>query len=529
MKTSIIIIDYGSQYTNLIAKKIRYLGVYCKICSENINYEELKKYINEDLKGIILSGSHNSIYKKKNKIKLNLFRLGLPVLGICYGMHIMALNFGGEVSKSDNREFGYMEICNHENSKILHDIKDFKNKKNKKFLKVWMSHGDKVTKLPNKFSIIASSENCKIAAISDEKRLFYGLQFHPEVTHTDKGDLIFYRFLYSICNCNNSWKIKDYKFKIIKKIYKKVCNEKVLLGFSGGIDSSVTAVLIYEAIKNNLICLFINNGLLNFNEKENIVNVFFKKIKIRILYLDSKNQFMNKLIGILKPEEKRRVISKEFIYIFNIESKKIKNIKWLAQGTIYPDIIESASIKNKNSVLIKSHHNSGKQFKKLNLKLLEPLKNLFKDEVRNVGRELGIPNLLINKHPFPGPGISIRILGKIKKEYIDLVRKADFILLDELIKNIDDLSKKSWYDLISQAFVIFLPIKSVGVMGDLRTYENILCIRAVKTIDFMTANFINLPYSLLSKISRRIINEIKGVNRVVYDISSKPPSTIEWE
>ncbi|AFZ82714.1 glutamine-hydrolyzing GMP synthase [Candidatus Kinetoplastidibacterium crithidiae] len=526
MNKNILIVDCGSQVTQLIARRIREIGIYTTVINHNsVEQDYLVEQINKGLAGIIISGSHESINKESpDKIKKYIFKLGIPVLGICYGMQSMANQLGGEVSVSTNREYGHAEITISNESELLGAIQEINPNST---LKVWMSHGDTVTKLPDGFKKIAHT-NSAIAGMENNEKKLYALQFHPEVTHTELGKKILERFVINICNCQYNWDMPSYIEQAITNIKSTVGNDKVILGLSGGVDSSVAAVLINKAIGKKLTCIFVDHGLMRLNEKEQ-VKTMFSSFDINVIYCNASELFLKKLEGVTDPEKKRKIIGNEFINVFQEEAKKIGNVKWLAQGTIYPDIIESSKEKNGISNVIKSHHNVGGLPEKMNLSLLEPLKYLFKDEVRKIGIELGIPYDMICRHPFPGPGLAVRIIGEIKEEFIKILQSADNIFIDELKSNKNILNNKSWYDSVSQAFAVFLPIKSVGVMGDGRTYEYVIVLRSVDTSDFMTANWSDIPASLLSKISSRIINEVSGINRVVYDISNKPPSTIEWE
>ncbi|MFA7668333.1 MAG: glutamine-hydrolyzing GMP synthase [Burkholderiaceae bacterium] len=528
MHQRILILDYGSQVTQLIARRIREAGVYCEIHPGDVDPAFLEAQTG--LKGIILSGSHASAYQEEAlKVPARVFEMGVPVLGICYGMQAMALQLGGKVEWSDHREFGYAEVRAHGHTRLLDGLQDFSTPEGHGMLKVWMSHGDKVTALPPGFKLMASTPTCAIAGMADEERGFYGVQFHPEVTHTTQGEALFNRFVTEICGCTHDWNMPDYVQEAIRSIREQVGDDEVILGLSGGVDSSVAAALIHKAIGDQLTCVFVDHGLLRLNEAQQVMDTFAGHFGVKVIHVDATEQFMGKLTGVTDPEDKRKIIGREFVEVFQAEAAKLKNARWLAQGTIYPDVIESAASKTGKAVAIKSHHNVGGLPDTLNLKLLEPLRELFKDEVRKLGIALGLPPAMVYRHPFPGPGLGVRILGEVKKEYADLLRRADAIFIDELRNTIDHNSGKSWYDLTSQAFVVFLPVKSVGVMGDGRTYEYVVALRAVQTTDFMTADWAELPYALLKKVSSRIINEVRGINRVAYDVSSKPPATIEWE
>lgn len=530
MHQRILILDYGSQVTQLIARRVREAGVYCEIHPGDVSEAFLKEQQAQGLKGIILSGSHSSAYDESSlKVPAQVFELGVPVLGICYGMQAMALQLGGKVSWSDQREFGYAEVRAHGHTALLKGIQDFETPKGHGMLKVWMSHGDKVIELPEGFKLMASTPSCPIAGMADEARHFYGVQFHPEVTHTVQGQALVNRFVIDICGCNGDWNMPDYVAEAVAYIREQVGTDEVILGLSGGVDSSVAAALIHRAIGDQLTCVFVDHGLLRLDEGKQVMEVLHENLGVNIVHINASEQFMGHLEGVTDPEAKRKIIGREFVEVFQVEAGKRKNAKWLAQGTIYPDVIESAASKTGKAVAIKSHHNVGGLPETLNLKLLEPLRELFKDEVRKLGIALGLPPHMVYRHPFPGPGLGVRILGAVKKEYADLLRRADAIFIEELRNMIDPETGRSWYDLTSQAFAVFLPVKSVGVMGDGRTYEYVVALRAVQTSDFMTADWAPLPYPLLAKVSGRIINEVRGINRVVYDVSSKPPATIEWE
>lgn len=509
----ILILDFGSQYTQLIARRVREHSVYCEIHPYNYSLDKIKKF---NPKGIILSGGPSSVYDENApQIPKELFSLGIPSLGICYGMQLMSHVLGGKVESSARKEFGRASVNINNISGLFEGFDCSEN------LDVWMSHGDKVTEIPEGFIKIASTENCAFAAVMNPELNFWGVQFHPEVVHTNKGEKILGNFLFSICNCSSSWNMKSFIETQIEEIRQKVGNKTVICGLSGGVDSSVAAVLLNKAIGNQLKCIFVNNGLLRAGEAEKVQKIFRENYQIDLIYVDAEERFLNKLKDVSEPEKKRKIIGYEFIEVFEEESKKIKNAEFLAQGTLYPDVIESVSFKGP-SATIKSHHNVGGLPEKMNLKLIEPFRELFKDEVRLVGKELGMPDEIINRHPFPGPGLGIRVIGDVTKEKLDILRKADTIALEEI-------KKAGIYNQIWQAFVVLLPVKSVGVMGDERTYENTAAVRFVDSIDGMTADWSKVPYEVLAVISNRIINEVKGINRVVYDITSKPPGTIEWE
>ena len=516
----ILILDFGSQVTQLIARRVREAHVYCEVHPNDVSADFIREFAP---KGIILSGSHMSAYEESNdQASQAVFEAGVPVLGICYGMQTMAQQLGGKVESGTKREFGYAEVRSRNHSKLLEGIEDFQTEAGEGMLKVWMSHGDKVSELPPGFKVMASTPSCPIAGMFDEARGFYAVQFHPEVTHTVKGREILQRFVLDICKCKPDWIMGDYAKEAVEKIRAEVGDEEVILGLSGGVDSSVTAALIHRAIGQRLTCVFVDNGLLRKNEREQVRETFEKNMGLKLIVVDAIDRFMNALAGVSDPEQKRKIIGREFVNVFQEEAAKIKNAKWLAQGTIYPDVIESAGAKTKKAKVIKSHHNVGGLPDTLHLKLLEPLRSLFKDEVRELGIALGLPAEMVYRHPFPGPGLGVRILGEVKREYADLLREADAIFIEEL-------RKADLYDKVSQAFVVFLPVKSVGVMGDGRTYEWVVSLRSVETSDFMTAKWSELPYDLLGRVSNRIINEVRGINRVVYDVSGKPPATIEWE
>ena len=527
MHDKILILDFGSQVTQLIARRVREAHVYCEIHPNDVSEAFIREYAP---KGVILSGSHASTYESHElRAPQVVFELGVPVLGICYGMQTMAEQLGGKVEWSDHREFGYAEVRAHGHTKLLEAIEDFSTAEGHGMLKVWMSHGDKVTGLPPGFKLMASTPSCPIAGMADEVRRFYAVQFHPEVTHTLKGRDMLNRFVLQICGAKPDWVMGDYIAEAVAKIREQVGDEEVILGLSGGVDSSVAAALIHRAIGDQLTCVFVDHGLLRLNEGHMVMDMFARNLGVKVVHVDASEQFMGHLKGVADPEAKRKIIGREFVEVFQAEAKKLTRAKWLAQGTIYPDVIESAGAKTGKATTIKSHHNVGGLPETLGLKLLEPLRELFKDEVRELGVALGLPHEMVYRHPFPGPGLGVRILGEVKREYADLLRRADAIFIEELRNTVDTASGKSWYDLTSQAFAVFLPVKSVGVMGDGRTYDYVVALRAVQTSDFMTADWAELPYSLLKRTSSRIINEVRGINRVTYDVSSKPPATIEWE
>ena len=526
MHDKILILDFGSQVTQLIARRVRETGVYCEIHGYDLADDLVRGF---GAKGVILSGSHMSAYEEETaRAPAAVFELGVPVLGICYGMQTMAQQLGGKVEPGKVREFGYAAVRARGHTALLRDIQDSVTPEGHGMLKVWMSHGDKVTELPPGFKLMASTDSCPIAGMADESRRFYGVQFHPEVTHTQQGAALLHRFVIDICGSKGDWNMPDYVTEAIEKIRHQVGKEEVILGLSGGVDSSVAAALIHRAIGAQLTCVFVDHGLLRLNEAEQVMATFAKNLGVKVIHVDGTAQFMGMLSGVADPEMKRKIIGKEFVEVFQRESAKIPNAKWLAQGTIYPDVIESAGAKSKKATSIKSHHNVGGLPDTLHLNLLEPLRELFKDEVRKLGVALGLPHDMVYRHPFPGPGLGVRILGEVKKEFADLLRRADAIFIEEL-RNTKDADGASWYEKTAQAFAVFLPVKSVGVMGDGRTYEYVVALRAVQTQDFMTADWAHLPHELLGRVSNRIINEVRGINRVVYDISGKPPATIEWE
>jgi len=516
----ILILDFGSQYTQLIARRIREIGVYCEIYSCECTDAEIQNFAPN---GIILSGSPESVTEGNTpRAPQIVFELGIPVLGICYGMQTMTEQLGGKVETSNHREFGYAQIRARGHSKLLSGIEDHLSEEGFGLLDVWMSHGDRVVDLPEGFKLIASSDGAPIAGMANEDKNFYALQFHPEVTHTKQGGRILSRFALEICGCAALWNSSNIIDDSIKAVREKVGNDEVILGLSGGVDSSVVAALLHKAIGTQLTCVFVDTGLLRLHEGDQVMAIFAQHLGVKVIRVDAEARYLAALAGENDPEKKRKIIGNLFIEIFDEEAAKLTSAKWLAQGTIYPDVIESAGAKSGKAHLIKSHHNVGGLPEDMKLKLVEPLRELFKDEVRKLGVELGLPADMVYRHPFPGPGLGVRILGEVKKEYADLLRLADAIFIEELYKN--DL-----YDKVSQAFAVFLPVKSVGVMGDGRRYDYVIAIRAVETIDFMTARWAHLPYDFLDLISRRIINEVAGISRVTYDISGKPPATIEWE
>ena len=534
----ILILDFGSQVTQLIARRVREAHVYCEIHPNDVSDAFVRAFAP---KAIILSGSHASTYEEQDlRAPQAVWDLGVPVLGICYGMFTMTVQQGGQVEASSHREFGYAEVRAHGHTKLLEGIEDFTTPglegKHHGMLKVWMSHGDKVTALPPGFKLMASTPSCPIAGIADETRGYYGVQFHPEVTHTLQGRALLERFVLKIAGAQPDWVMRDHIEEAVARIRQQVGAEEVILGLSGGVDSSVAAALIHRAIGDQLTCVFVDHGLLRLNEGDQVMQMFVGQMHAQVIRVDASALFLGKLAGVVDPEAKRKIIGREFVTVFKQEAAKLtqagaRGAKWLAQGTIYPDVIESGGAKTASgkAVTIKSHHNVGGLPAELGLKLLEPLRDLFKDEVRELGVALGLPHAMVYRHPFPGPGLGVRILGEVKQEYAELLRRADAIFIEELRAFVDEATGKSWYDLTSQAFAVFLPVKSVGVMGDGRSYDYVVALRAVVTSDFMTADWAELPYALLKKVSSRIINEVRGINRVTYDVSSKPPATIEWE
>ena len=499
---------------------MRDAGVYCEIHPCEVSGQFIRDFAP---KGVVLSGSHMSAYEEStDRAPAEVFELGVPVLGICYGMQTMAQQLGGHVEGGHHREFGYAEVRARGHTRLLGGIEDLRSAEGHGMLKVWMSHGDRVAELPPGFRLMASTASCPIAGMADEERRFYGVQFHPEVTHTLQGQAILRRFVREICGCRGDWNMPDYVSEAVAKIREQVGADEVILGLSGGVDSSVAAALIHKAIGRQLTCVFVDTGLLRLDEGTQVVDTFERHMGLKLVHVDASERFMRELAGVGDPEAKRKIIGREFVHVFQEEATRLPNARWLAQGTIYPDVIESAGAKTKKATTIKSHHNVGGLPETLHLKLLEPLRELFKDEVRKLGDALGLPHEMVYRHPFPGPGLGVRILGEVKREHADLLRRADAIFIDEL-------RASGWYDKTSQAFAVFLPVKSVGVMGDGRTYDYVVALRAVQTQDFMTAHWAHLPHDLLARVSNRIINEVRGINRVVYDISGKPPATIEWE
>ena len=516
----ILILDFGSQYTQLIARRVREIGVYCEIYAWDVTEADIRGF---NASGIILSGGPESVTEQDSPRAANVvFELDLPVLGICYGMQTMAAQMGGAVEGSDTSEFGYAEIQSVTEDRLFSGLADRTDENGQGILDVWMSHGDKVTQLPEGFVRTAETDSCRIAAMAHAERPWFGIQFHPEVTHTSLGKEIMSRFVIDICGCEALWTPANIVEDAIQTIRAKVGSDKVLLGLSGGVDSSVVAALLHKAIDDQLTCVFVDNGLLRLNEGDQVMEMFASNMGVKVIRADAQERFLSRLAGVSEPEAKRKIIGNTFIDVFDEEAAKLTEVKWLAQGTIYPDVIESAGSKTGKAHVIKSHHNVGGLPEDMALELVEPLRELFKDEVRQIGLELGLLESMVFRHPFPGPGLGVRILGEVKHEYAELLRRADDIFISEL-------RKSGWYDKTSQAFAVFLPVKSVGVVGDGRRYEFVVALRAVQTIDFMTAKWAQLPYELLETVSNRIINEISGISRVTYDISGKPPATIEWE
>ena len=516
----LLILDFGSQYTQLIARRIREVGVYCEIMPWDTDASDIRAFVPS---GIILSGGPESVTATDSPRAPDVvFALDVPLLGICYGMQTMAAQLGGVVAGSETSEFGYAQIRRTSPGGLFADLADQTDDSKRQLLDVWMSHGDKVSQLPPDFERIAETDSCPIAGMAHVDKPWFGIQFHPEVTHTTQGENIFTHFVQQICACEALWTPANIVEDAIRRVQEQVGNDRVLLGLSGGVDSSVVAALLHRAIGDQLTCVFVDNGLLRLNEGDQVMAMFAQNMGVRVIRANAEARFLNKLQGVSDPEAKRKAIGNTFIDVFDEEATKITDVKWLAQGTIYPDVIESAGSKTGKAHVIKSHHNVGGLPDDMALELVEPLRELFKDEVRRIGLELGLPNDMVFRHPFPGPGLGVRILGEVKKEYADLLRQADAIFIEEL-------HRSGWYDKTSQAFAVFLPVKSVGVVGDARRYEYVIAIRAVQTVDFMTARWAHLPYELLEVVSNRIINEISGISRVTYDISGKPPATIEWE
>ncbi|MFO1195865.1 MAG: glutamine-hydrolyzing GMP synthase [Burkholderiaceae bacterium] len=543
MHDKVLIIDFGAQYTQLIARRVREMSVYCEIHP----YDDAKATLDawaaeKSLRGVILSGGPNSVTEASTpRAPHEVFEAGVPVLGICYGMQTMAEQLGGAVESGHVREFGFARVRARGHTKLLDGIEDARSPEGHGLLEVWMSHGDKVVEMPQGFVLMASTEHCPIAGMADEWRHFYGVQWHPEVTHTKQGAAMLRRFVLSICKARGDWTMPGFVDEAVARIRAQVGAERVILGLSGGVDSSVAAALLHRAIGEQLTCVFVDHGLLRLDEGAQVMETFERNLGVRVVHVDASAEFLHELAGVSDPEAKRKIIGREFVVVFQREAGKIADAKWLAQGTIYPDVIESAGAKTKKAHNIKSHHNVGGLPETLHLKLLEPLRDLFKDEVRELGVALGLPREMVYRHPFPGPGLGVRILGEVRREYADLLRRADAIFIDELratraverdaaggLCAAEEVGR-TWYDLTSQAFAVFLPVRSVGVMGDGRTYEHVVALRAVQTTDFMTAHWAHLPHELLSRVSNRIINEVRGFNRVVYDVSGKPPATIEWE
>jgi len=516
----ILVLDFGSQYTQLIARRVREAGVYSEIHPWDMDRDAMREFAPS---GIILSGGPESVHMEDPPVADPLvFELGVPVFGICYGMQTMAAQLGGQVEPSTHREFGYAQVRARGHTRLLTDVEDHTTPEGWGLLDVWMSHGDRVTALPPGFKLMCSTDSAPIAGMADEDRGFYGVQFHPEVTHTRQGKRILSRFLHEICGCEDLWTPGNIIDDMIERVREQVGSDHVILGLSGGVDSSVVGALLHKAIGDQLTCVFVDTGLLRLHEGDQVMATFARHMGVKVIRIDAEQRFLRALEGISDPEQKRKIIGGRFIEVFDEEAGKIADARWLAQGTIYPDVIESAGSKTGKAHVIKSHHNVGGLPEHMKLGLVEPLRELFKDEVRKIGVELGLPTEMVYRHPFPGPGLGVRILGEVKKEYADLLRRADDIFIEEL-------RRAELYDEVSQAFAVFLPVRSVGVMGDGRRYDYVIALRAVETIDFMTARWAHLPYDFLDLVSRRIINEINGISRVTYDISGKPPATIEWE
>jgi GMP synthase (glutamine-hydrolysing) len=516
----ILILDFGAQYTQLIARRVRELGVYCEIHPWDVSDAEVRAFAP---RGVILSGGPESVTDvKAPHAPPAVFELGVPVLGICYGMQTMAQQLGGRVAPSSEREFGYAQVTVTGATALLDHLADRRNEAGCAVLDAWMSHGDRVDTLPPGFVVTAATDSIPFAAMSDERRRFYGVQFHPEVTHTTQGARLLERFVREICGSDTLWSTGNIIEDAIERVQAQVGNGKVLLGLSGGVDSSVVAALLHRAIGDQLVCVFVDHGLLRLGEAEQVMSTFARHLGVHLIRVDAQERFLAALAGVTDPEAKRKIIGRTFVEVFDEQAHQLSGVRFLAQGTIYPDVIESAGARTGKAHVIKSHHNVGGLPEKMNLKLVEPLRELFKDEVRRLGVELGLPREMVYRHPFPGPGLGVRILGEVRKEYADLLRRADAIFIEELRKH--DL-----YERTAQAFAVFLPVRSVGVMGDGRRYDYVIALRAVETVDFMTAQWARLPYEFLDQVSRRIVNEVAGISRVVYDISGKPPATIEWE
>jgi len=516
----ILILDFGSQYTQLIARRVREIGVYCEIWPHDSEAEAIQKF---SARGIILSGGPESVHADNGPLAPEVvYQLGIPLLGICYGLHTMAMQLGGRVEPSDFKEFGYARVDLVQPSRLLRGIEDHINDAGQPQLDVWMSHGDRVAELPAGFDILARTDSAPVAAIADEERGFYGVQFHPEVTHTAQGQRILQRFVRELCGCDGYWTAENIIEDAVQRVRRQVGTDEVILGLSGGVDSSVVAALLHRAIGEQLTCIFVDTGMLRYREPEQVMATFERHLGLRVIKVDAREQFLASLEGVTDPEAKRKIIGKAFIDVFEQQARDFGDAKWLAQGTIYPDVIESAGAKSGKAHVIKSHHNVGGLPEGMNLSLIEPLRELFKDEVRRIGVELGLPREMVYRHPFPGPGLGVRVLGEVRQEYLELLARADHIFIEEL-------QREGLYDEVSQAFAVFLPVKSVGVTGDQRRYEYVVALRAVQTVDFMTARWAHLPYEFLERVSLRIANEINGISRIVYDISGKPPATIEWE